>query len=110
MHSQQAATEDSMFEVVWPLGRFVSRAVDLASPVGDLNGKTVCELWDEVFRGDEIYATFREELRKIFPRVRIVEWKTLGNIHGVHEREFVADLPRLLREHGCDAVISAVGA
>ena len=110
MSRRSLSTKKPLFEVVWPLGRFVSKPVELAAAVLDLNGKTVCELWDDVFRGDQIYAVLNEELRKKFPDITIVEAKTLGNIHGVHEREYVANLPDLLQQHGSDAVISAVGA
>jgi hypothetical protein len=34
----------------------------------------------------------------------------LGNTNANDAREFVARLPELLRQNGCDAIISAVGA
>lgn len=67
-------------------------------------------MWDGVFRGDQIYPILNEELRKRFPGVNIVDHVTMGNTHGTNEREYVANLPNLLKEKGCDAVISAVGA
>ncbi len=82
----------------------------LSSPVPDLNGKTVGELWDWLFKGDEMFAMIRERLSKRFPGVKFIDFSTFGNIHGSSEREVIAALPVLLRQHGCDAVISAVGA
>jgi hypothetical protein len=104
------STEEPVYEVVWPLGRFISPPVAPAPALNDLNGKTICELWDHVFRGDQIYDALNAELRQRFPRVNIVGWKELGNTNGNDAREYVAKLPELLRQHGCDAVISAVGA
>jgi hypothetical protein len=101
---------EPVYEVVWPLGRAVSQPVNLAPPVTDLNGKTVGELWDWVFKGDKMFPIIREELRNKYPDIKFVEFSSLGNTHGSNERDYVAALPDLLRQHGCDAVISAVGA
>ena len=100
---------EPLYEVVWPLGRCVSPAVTLAPGLGDLNGKTVGELWDGVFRGDQVFPILNEELRKKYPGVKIVDHKTLGITYG-NVPDYIAKLPALLKEHGCDAVISAVGA
>src|ERR1041384_5254700 len=96
---------EPMYEVVWPLGRCVSKTVELAPPVVDLNGKTVCELWDWVFRGNEIFPILRAQLKQRYPNVRIVDYETMGDTHGNDEREYVATLPQLLARHGADAVI-----
>jgi hypothetical protein len=102
---------EPVYEVVWPLGKYTPKPqVDLAPPLADLNGKTIGEMWDNVFRGDQIYPILNEELRRRFPGVKIVDHVTMGNTHGTNEREYVANLPNLLKEQGCDAVISAVGA
>ncbi len=98
------------YEVVWPLGHTVARPVDLAPAIADFNGKTVCELWDWVFRGNEIYPIISAELKKQYPGIKIVDYQTLGDTHGNDEREYVANLPQLLKQYGCDAVISGVGA
>lgn len=111
MNQQPRPAGEPVYEVVWPLGKYVPRpVVELAPAHSDLNGKTVCEMWDGVFRGDQIYPILNEELRKRYPDIKIVDHKTMGNTHGTNEREYVADLPNLLRQHGADAVISAVGA
>ena len=104
------STGESLFEVVWPLGRSVSKATAPAPAIADLNGKTVCELWDWVFRGDQMFPIINRELREQFPGVKIVDHQTMGNTRGRDEAEYAARLPELLRRHGCDAVISAVGA
>jgi hypothetical protein len=112
MNMQQRA--EPKYEVVWPLGRTVTaQDIGLAPPVVDLNDKTVVEMWAGVYRGDEIYASLREELRKRFPRVKIVEHTAGGDIYHVvsNEREHAAaSIPKLLQEHGGDVIVSSVGA
>jgi hypothetical protein len=102
--------DEPQYEVVWPLGKSVSKQVAAAPGLADLNGKVVCEIWDWVFRGDQMYAVLNEELRKRYPDIRIIDHKTMGDSHGVNERDYVANLARRLKEVGGDAVISGVGA
>jgi hypothetical protein len=96
------------YEVVWPLGKIAGAPMDLATCSVDLNGKTVGELWDGVFRGDQVFPVLREQLRKRFPDIKFVEHATLGKSYG-NVKDYIAKLPALLKENGCDVVISGVG-
>jgi len=99
-----------MYEIVWPLGGSAATQVSFAPRVVDLAGKTVGELWDELFRGELIFPFLRDHLRRLYPGIRFVGYEAFGSTHGRGEAELMASLPTLLRERGCDAVISAVGA
>jgi hypothetical protein len=101
---------EPMYEVVWPLGKSHWDKRPLNPGIADLNGKTVGEVWDRVFRGEEIFPAIREALKKRFPRVRFVEYDTFGDTHGVNQKKVLADMPALLKQHEVDVVISGVGA
>ncbi|MEK7878195.1 MAG: hypothetical protein AAB325_18640 [Pseudomonadota bacterium] len=98
------------YEVVWPLGKSHWDKRDLNPGLADLNGKTIAEVWDRVFRGEEIFPVIRAALKKKYPRVRFVEYDTFGDTHGINQKQVLADMPALLRKHEVDAVISGVGA
>ncbi len=98
------------YEVVWPLGKSVSESVQLADRSQSLAGKTICEVWDQIFRGDEMFAVLHEELARKFPGVKFVDYTQFGNTTGRQEREVVAALGQKVKQHKCDAVISGVGA
>ena len=102
--------DEPLYEVVWPLGRPAIEARATNERLADMNGITVAELWDYLFRGEDIFPILREELRKRFPGISFVPYDVFGNVHGPKQTELIADVPRLLKEHGCDAVISAIGA
>lgn len=102
--------QEPAYEVVWPLGKSVYETFPLASRAADLNGKTICELWDWLFRGEEIFPILRELLLKRYPDIKFVDYNTFGNTHSAREKAIIGGLPDMLRQHGCDAVISAVGA
>jgi hypothetical protein len=97
------------YQAVWPLGKLAYQNVALKPRIANLNGKTICELSDYSFRGEEIFPIIREELRKIYPGIKFVEFTHFGNTHGSTEAEVIRTLPTMLKEHGCDGVISGVG-
>lgn len=101
---------EPVYDVVWPLAPSAAPAAALAPRHRDLAGKTVGELWDYLFRGEVIFPLVRDALRARFPGISFVEYETLGSTHGRDDVELAATLPPLLDQHGCDAVISAVGA
>ena len=98
------------YDVLWPLSRKAVKTAAQAPRLPDLNGKTVCELWDVLFRGETIYPLVREYIKKRFPRVNFVPYSEFGNFHGAKERDVIRTLPDKLREHGADAVIVGIGA
>ena len=107
-----SASEEStgLYEVYWPRGARRRRSVSLAPRLGDLNGKRIGQLWDYIFRGDEVFAALEEGIKARYPGVEFVSWKEFGNMHGDNERQLVADLPNKLKALGVDGVISAMAA
>ena len=106
--SRQPATPT--YKVVWPSGRLASTPVAPSAPVPDLQGKTICELWNGLFKGDQMFPLIRDKLSAHFPDMRFVDHSKFGNVHGQNEAEVIANLPARLREYQCDLVVSGVGA
>jgi hypothetical protein len=105
---KEADGEQNRNRVVWPPSTHWDKR-DLNPGLADLNGKTVAKAWDRVFRGEEIFRAACSAEEKD-PRVRFVEHDTFGDTHGVNQKQVLADMPALLRQHEVDAVISGVGA
>jgi hypothetical protein len=101
---------EPVYEVVWPLGKshWDTRAPN--ERVADLRGKTICEIWDHVFRGEQIFPIIRATMQKLYPGVRFIEYDKFGDTHGPRQKQVLEALPGLLKQYGCDAVISGVGA
>ena len=100
---------DGHYEALWPRSPRQAKVTPLAPRLSTLDGKTVAQLWDHVFRGDEVFEFLEAGLKARFPRVRFVSWRDFGNTHGSEEREVVAALPGRLKALGVDAVISGMG-
>ena len=85
--------KEPCYDVVWPLGKSVSEKVRFATRISDLRGKTICELWNWAFKGEEIFPIIRESLLKRYPDISFIEYTVFGNIHGPKEEEVIAALP-----------------
>lgn len=103
------STLDGYYEALWPRSPRQTGVQPLAPRLETLEGRTIAQLWDYVFRGDEVHAFLEEGLKARFPGVRFVSWEVFGNTHGHEEREVVAALPRRLKALKADAVISGMG-
>ena len=104
------ASNEPRYDVLSPLPRKAVQATAAAPRIPDLNGKTVAELWDVIFRGETIYPLVREYIKKRFPDVKFVGYEEFGNFHGAREHEVSATIPDRLKAHKADAVIVGIGA
>jgi hypothetical protein len=97
------------YEVVWPRSHRTIKINPVATRLGTLRGKTIAQLWDYIFRGDEIFPILEQELGKRFPDTSFINYSVFGSTHGDNEREVVAGIPAKLKQYGADAVISGMG-
>ena len=103
-----AKTSNGLYEVVWPSGERKQTVRPLAKRLDTLNGKTVAQLWDYLFAGDEVYTALEEKLAEAYPDVKWVSWREFGSTHAVNEKELLASLPQRFKELGVDAAISSM--
>jgi len=101
-------TNDGYYEAHWPRSERQQRARPLAPRLASLQGKTVAQLWDQLFKGDVVFELLEEALKARFPDVKFVSWREFGSTHGGEEKAALAALPGRFRELGVDAVISGM--
>lgn len=99
---------DGLYEVVWPRGERRLSLRPLAKRLDTLKGKTIAQLWDYLFAGDEVFAALEENLRARYPGVKFVSWREFGSTHAVNEKELLASLPQRFKDLGVDAAISSM--
>ena len=85
-----------------PIGR-VEVTGRPAPRVTDLHGKKVCMLWNGLFRGDDIFPYLQQLLRERFTDADILGYDELPI------RPDAETIGQVVKQKGCDAVISAVG-
>lgn len=99
---------DGHYAVLWPRAPRQMQQKRLAPRLKDLSGKTIAFLWDELFRGDQIFAMIQAELGKRYPDMRFIGWEEFGSSHGDNEKKALAALPQRFKDLGVDAVISGM--
>ncbi len=102
--------EEQVLQVVWPLGKSANRGLKLQPRLDDLNGKVIGELWDNLFRGEDIFPAIREALKEKYPGVRFVDYTHFGDVSGPQQKETIDKLAGRIKEYGADAMITGVGA
>ena len=102
------SSDAGLYEVVWPSGERRQTLRPLAKRLDTLNGKTIAQLWDFLFAGDEVFAVLEESLRAQYPGVKFVSWREFGSTHAVNEKELLASLSQRFKELGVDAAISSM--
>jgi hypothetical protein len=98
-----------MYEVVWPRGKRTLQGIALARRPNTLAGKTVAELWNGGFRGNEIFRILEDELTKRFPDIKFVKWEEFGRMGGFEEDKILTELPSKLKAKGVDVAIAGMG-
>ena len=104
-----------MYEVMSPLGQTVFEAKPAPKHFDTLNGKTVCEIWNGLFRGNVTFPIIREMLKKRYPDVKVIPYTELPvtpiNVQGVADSARRLEAVKVaLKEKGCDVVISSQGS
>jgi hypothetical protein len=102
------------FSVICPAGLPAVKTSRPAPRLPDLNGKTVAEVWNGVFKGDVLFPLVREALRRRYPGVRIIPYTEFHHLPGsdvpAEQRALTAELLAAARARGAHAVITGMGA
>lgn len=103
-----------MEEVVSPAGGEAIERRGISPRLPDLNGKTVGEIWNGVFKGEQTFPIIRALLKERYPEINIVPYTEFPHIYGgdklAEQKAYARQLAVLAKEKGCDAVISGNGA
>lgn len=101
-----------VYQALSPVGEPTVKAV-AAPRLHDLNGKTICEVWNGDFRGHITFPIMRELLKKRFPDVKIIPYTefpittVIGSTDKLQKR--LEGAVALAKERGCDAMITGNG-
>jgi hypothetical protein len=108
MTDKSGDKQDKQYDVVWPVGERRLKQRPLAKRLDTLKGKTIAQLWDYLFAGDEVFKALEKKLAEDYPDVKWVSWREFGSTHAVNEKELLNSLPQRFKELGVDAAISCM--
>ncbi len=104
-----AGRNSSEYAVVWPRSAKAVEIKPLARRLDTMDGKTVAFLWDDLFRGDEIWPILKQELSARYTGLNFVDHDAFGSTHGDDEHRVLAELPGKIKSMKIDAVVSGMG-
>jgi len=101
-------------EVVSPVGLPVVEQTGAATQVRNLDGATICEVWNGVFKGDQTFPIIRSVLSAKYPKARIIPYTEFPSFWGSydieHQKKMAAEIAVMAKQVGCDLLISGNGA
>lgn len=101
-----APGKEALYEVVYPIGRAKMKVPPAPVYVTDFRGKTVCGS-GHTYEGDETMTVLVGLLQKQYPDIKFIPNSEMPDT--VATREEMAALQNVLREKGCDIVLSGIG-
>ena len=102
----QASAKDGVYEVVYPLGVSKQEVRALSPHLPDLNGKTICGSGHS-YEGDEAVREIVNLLKGQYPDLKFIPNTEFPE--DVSTDKQIAAFQTMLRQKGCDAVISGIG-
>lgn len=107
----QAIAKETLYEVVYPLGRTMIKRTPLAPRLLDLRGKTICALSNHVFQYKITFPALGEMLQKQYPELKFIPYTEFPDSHdeSASGKKAMEGLANLLLQKGCQAVISGNG-
>lgn len=104
----------SKIGVVSPVGLDAVKRSGSAPRLGSLDGKTIGEVWNGVFKGDQTFPIIRKLLQQKYPSIKIIPYTEFphnsGSDNPSQQHELAQRIAAMAKEKGCDAVISGNGA
>ncbi|MBM3341253.1 MAG: hypothetical protein FJY56_03950 [Betaproteobacteria bacterium] len=99
---------DQPFEALWPRSPRQTGIKPLAGRLESLNGRTIAQIWDYLFKGDVVFEHLEQAIKAQFPAVKFVSWREFGSTHGGDEKENIAEFAKKFKALGIDAVVSGM--
>jgi hypothetical protein len=94
-----------LYEVVWPLSKWGGKSTPPAPRLDTLGGKNICELGGGVFNSDKTFPILERFLREKYPDLKFTK---IEGFDGPLDEE-AAKLGKVLKEKGCQAVLTGNG-
>ena len=113
MHGSALAKE--VYKVVSPLGKTAVEMVPPGPRLKTLEGKTICEIWNGGFKGDETFPILRGMLKERYPNIKIIPYTefpltSIASLGPATIETVLGAVKEAILKNACDAVITGNGA
>lgn len=99
--------------VISPEGLPLSATTNISRPLAGLEGKTIGEVYNNHFKGELMFQTYRRLFREKFPGVKIIPYDEFPTVYvggdPASQKKIAREIAALARQKGCDALITGNG-
>ncbi len=99
--------------VISPEGLPLGATQNVSEPLGTLAGKTIGEVYNNHFKGELMFQTYRRLLKQRFPGVKVIPYDQFPIVYvggdPASQKRIAKDIAAIAKEKGCDAIITGNG-
>ena len=100
-------------KVISPEGLPLSAAGTVSRPLDDLSGKTIGEVYNNHFKGELMFSTYRRLLREKYPGIKIIPFEEFPIVYvggdAASQKRIAREIAEIAKEKGCHAIITGNG-
>ena len=99
--------------VISPEGLQLRVTNSVSRHLDTLEGKTIGEVYNNHFKGEQMFRAYRRLFKEKFPGVKIIPYDEFPIVYvggdPVSQKKTARDIAALAKERGCDALITGNG-
>lgn len=100
-------------EVISPEGLPQGRAADVSRHLDSLDGKTIGEVYNNHFKGELMFQTYRRLFKERYPNIRIIPFNEFPTVYvggdPASQKRIAKEVAAVAKQKGCDAIITGNG-
>ena len=100
-------------KVISPEGLPLSAAGTVSHPLDDLSGKTIGEVYNNHFKGELMFSTYRRLLKEKYPGIKIIPFDEFPIVYvggdAASQKRIAKEIAAIAKEKGCHAIITGNG-
>jgi hypothetical protein len=100
-------------KVISPEGLPLGATGTVSGPLGSLEGKTIGEVYNNHFKGELMFRTYRRLLEKKYPGIKIIPYDQFPIVYvggdAASQKRVAKEIAAIAKEKGCHAIITGNG-
>ena len=100
-------------QVISPEGLPLAAIKGLSRHIDTLEGKTIGEVYNNHFKGELMFQTYRQLFKDKFPGVKVIPFTEFPRVFvggdPESQKKTAREIAALAKERGCDAIITGNG-
>jgi hypothetical protein len=99
--------------VISPEGLPLGATGRVSGPLENLEGKTIGEVYNNHFKGELMFRTYRRLLEKKYPGIKIIPYDQFPIVYvggdAASQKRVAKEIAAIAKEKGCHAIITGNG-